>query len=277
MTLFGYKNICFFTVGLFLILSCTQSLDDPVQDNPLDPGNPEYIPPSTSILSGPGEGDTLVTPDLTFRWRGSLPNSDYSYRLNESEWSEWSTDSSVAFRLLDELTHMFEVRTRYETGETEDPPTGVSFTIDAVGGPAYMFRPRLIQVEENEEFSLELMAEEVTDFAIAELLINWDPTMVELLGISVYTESTAFLNSNGGTIISFAEVDTVTGSAVINVGVAAGDPDHVEGTGALFIIRMKAIESGNTEVRVLESSSMRNGSNTEIIMNMVVNGVVEVR
>ena len=277
MTFLGHRNIFILTVGLLLTVSCTESLDDPVQDNPLDPGNPEYIPPSTTILSGPEEGDTLNTPDATFRWRGSLSNSDYSYRLNDSDWSDWSMDSSVSFRLLDELTHMFEVRTRYGSGDTEEPPTSISFTVNAVSGPAYMIQPRLIQVVVGEEFSLELMAEEVTDFAIAEVNFAWDHAVVELIGISIYTDSTAFLKSNGGTIINFVDIDTATGSAVINVGVAAGDPDHVEGTGALFRIRMKAIDSGNTEVQVLESSSMRNGSNTHITINKMVNGVVEVR
>ena len=258
-------------------MSCTESLDDPVQDNPLDPGNPEYIPPSTTILSGPAEGDTLNTPDATFRWRGSLSNSDYSYRLNETNWSDWSIDSSVSFRLLDELTHMFEVRTRYESGETEEPPTSISFTVNAVSGPAYMIQPRLIQVVVGEEFSLDLMAEEVTDFAIAEVNFAWDHAVVELIGLSIYTDSTAFLKSNGGTIISFVDVDTATGSAVINVGVAAGDPDHVEGTGALFRINMRTVRAGDTEVKVQESSSMRNGNNAEITINGVVNGIVEVK
>ena len=261
----------------FLLFGCTKGLDEPTQDNPLDPGNPEYIPPFTTILSGPEEGDTLATPNVTFRWRGSLQNSDYSYRLNDTDWSEWSIDSSVSFRLLDELTQLFEVRTRYGSGETEDPPTSVIFTVNAVKGPAYMLQPRLILVKENEEFSLELMAEEVTDFAIAEVFLDWDPAIVKLLGISIYTDSTAFLKSNGGTIISFVDVDTVTGSAVINVGVAAGDPDHVEGTGALFQINMRTVRAGDTEVKVQESSSMRNGNNAEITINGVVNGMVEVR
>ena len=261
----------------FLLFGCTKGLDEPTQDNPLDPGNPEYIPPFTTILSGPEEGDTLATPNVIFRWRGSLQNSDYSYRLNDTDWSEWSMDSSVSFRLLDELTHMFEVMTRYGSGETEDPPTNVIFTVNAVKGPAYMLQPRLIRVGIGEEFNLQLIAEEVTDFAIAEVFLDWDPAIVKLLGISIYTDSTAFLKSNGGTIISFVDVDTATGSAVINVGVAAGDPDHVEGTGALFQINMRTVRAGDTEVKVQESSSMRNGNNAEITINGVVNGIVEVK
>ena len=64
---------------------------------------------------------------------------------------------------------------------------------------------------------------------------------------------------------------------MINVCVAAGDPDHVEGTGALFRINMRTVRAGDTEVKVQESSSMRNGNNAEITMNMVVNGIVEVK
>ena len=50
-----------------------------------------------------------------------------------------------------------------------------------------------------------------------------------------------------------------------------------EGTGALFRINMRTVRAGDTEVKVQESSSMRNGNNAEITINGVVNGIVEVK
>lgn len=53
-------------------------------DNPLDPENPDYVEPETTILTGPAEGDTVHNSSVTFTWEGNEQTIEYSYSINNS-------------------------------------------------------------------------------------------------------------------------------------------------------------------------------------------------
>ena len=48
----------YITLIVLFILSCAEEF---VPDNPVDPDTPDYVPPIVSIVSGPSEGQTLLT------------------------------------------------------------------------------------------------------------------------------------------------------------------------------------------------------------------------
>ena len=56
-----------------LFWSCDEVTLD--QDNPLDPGNSEYTPPTVTFVSGPS-GETVNTSEVTFSWEGDDLVSD---------------------------------------------------------------------------------------------------------------------------------------------------------------------------------------------------------
>ncbi|MCF2949503.1 ATP-binding protein [Paraglaciecola aquimarina] len=71
-------------------------------------------------------------------WRGfdqwfetSSANLKYSYRVNDGEWSIFSSDTSHAFTNLSPKTYTIEVRSRDADGNTSKSPASLSFTISA--------------------------------------------------------------------------------------------------------------------------------------------------
>ena len=61
MKKFFRKTVLF----LAFILACTMP-EEPVFDNPLDPLNPNYVYPETSIDSGPNEGEVVKNDAVAF-------------------------------------------------------------------------------------------------------------------------------------------------------------------------------------------------------------------
>ena len=273
LKLLRYNKIWFLSVGLLLILSC-EVLEEPDLVNPLDPENPEYIPPKTTILSGPGEGEVLAVPDVSITWRGNIAGSEYSFRLDSSVWSDWGVDSTVLLRLLDEADHLFEVRTRYPSGDIEDPPTSLSFTVDAIKGPAFIFYPRLTNKNTGESFTLELMAEEVDSFAIGEVVVEFDTAFVSFVSAALLSDASSFLGSSGGSVLEFIDLDSDNNIVVINFGVVGGDPPFVQGSGVIAHLIFTGLGKGETSVRINSLSLMRKSDNTTIRVNEFIEGVI---
>lgn len=264
-------------VGLtFGILSCSESLEYPSQDNPLDPGNPTFIPPLTSIISGPTEDETIDTANVTFKWRGNRDDSEYSYRLGELEWSDWSDDSTVLYTYLDELEYIFEVKSRYLSSIEEEQPQSVNFRIDAVQGPSFVIFNRHNVVEAGETFTVDILAEEVSDFFAAKIIIDYDPLRLEVISVIALDAETDFLRQNNAEVIMFSEFDNRTGRISIDLGIWNGDPAGVSGTGAIIQIHFKALDSGSTLLRFNQDSQMRSPDNIPIIINEFPVGLVEI-
>ena len=249
---------------------------DPVRDNPLDPGNPDFIPPKTTVLSGPGESSTVTTADVRFTWTGNQPTSEFSYRLDDADWSDWSRNISASYTFLDEASYTFEVKSRYPTGQEEEQPEARNFTVDAVKGPAFTFYKRHSFPKAGGSFSVDVIAEEVTDLFAASVEVLFDPNLLEVTGITAYDNDGDFFKSNGGDVVPFFEFDNQSGSVWIDIGVAAGDPVGVTGSGALANIQFRALRSGNSPLRFVSNPQMRDPENNSITINMAADGIVEI-
>ena len=258
------------------ILSCSESLGDPSQDNPLDPDNPSFIPPLTTIISGPSEGETLDTADMTFIWRGNRDDSEFSFRLGASEWSVWSDDTTVAYTYLDELEYLFEVKSRYLSGIEEEQPQSINFSVDAVEGPSFVIFNRYNVVGAGESFTVNILAEEVKDLFAAQIIIDYDPLRLEVISVVALDAETDFLRQNNAEVIMFSEFDNQTGQLNIDLGIWNGDPAGVSGTGAMIEIHFIALNSGSTLLRFNRESQMRSPDNIQIIINDYPDGLVEI-
>ena len=75
------------TLLALLFFSCAE---DFVPVNPVDPDNPDYVPPIVSIVSGPTEGQTLLTETAVFTFSGNQESMLFRTRLDSGYWSAGS-------------------------------------------------------------------------------------------------------------------------------------------------------------------------------------------
>ena len=258
-----------------LFISCVYSPDQVGRDNPLDPGNPSFIPPLTTIISGPSEGVILDTADVTFIWRGNREDSEFSYRLGESGWSNWSGGTTVSYTYLDELEYRFELKSRYPSG-TEEEPKSINFTVDAVQGPSFTFFNRHNLVEIGELFTVNIFAEDVEDLFAAKIQIEYNSGTLEVMDVVGRDADTDFLSKNNAEVIMFPEFNNQLGRIKIDLGIWNGDPAGVSGTGAMIDIQFNALSSGTTFLQFTRNSQMRSPDNISITINDFPDGLVDI-
>jgi hypothetical protein len=93
----------------------------------------DTTPPETTITTGIPEftGSSEITIDYAgtddFSSYGSL---EFSYSVDISNWSAWTTFTSVSITGLADGAHIFEVKARDEAGNEDPTPASVSFTVD---------------------------------------------------------------------------------------------------------------------------------------------------
>jgi len=266
-------NFAFFIL-IFGLSGC--SLLEAPEDvsNPMDPNDPDFEPPAVTFIQSPEDGQIVDTCFVRFEWEGNQPSMNYSYRIDDKNWSEWSTDHLIEYQLLDEGNHIFEIKSRYYNSVESDYPQTVSFTVDDIQGPALWIYPRLTEVFVGEQFSVEIIVKDVTDLAIAKIVIEFDDYYLQAQSIQIYDDENAFLLSNGGTIIPFSEYDNTNGAIIIDVGVATGDPASVAGTGAIAKIVFISTHSGNATIQFDTSTELRSPDNRSIIIQEIAPGYV---
>jgi len=249
-----------FALSIGVFCSCEDltdvmgTVEPPVYENPVDPDGNTWVPPSTTITGGPADNSTVTTPAITFTWMGNDNATVFRVRISggvyPGTWSPWSGNTALTLDLLDELDYTFEVQAGYPstTGTPEfvdDTPARRSFTVDAVQGPALRISPRVVLINRNDSFNLEIVAEDVTDLTMLNLRLRFDPARLSFTDLSHGT----FLTSNGGSILQFPiEVDDAAGIIDISLGVAGADPPGVTGTGSVMTLHFHSHASGETDV-----------------------------
>ena len=262
------KKFFILFLGLIVFWSCEEIVVD--QENPLDPGNPDYDSPIVNIISGPGEGEEIDEPQVTFVWEGNELVDFYRYRFNANDWTDWSVETSKTFVYLDEGNHSFSVQSQYSTGDTSQV-TSVLFVVDAVTGPALMFYPRRHQAAVGESVMFQILAEEVANLTAAEFSINYDPAHVEITSV---TQGAIFAVSEES--IFFTEYDNSTGTLSVLTANLGGDEPAVSGTGVLIEIQMNVISTISSELTFSGSEMFRDPENNNINILESVDGLVSV-
>ena len=170
-----------FLILTFLISSCeviNTQVDVNVDDNPQDVENPDYEPPLAIITEG---ADSIITDDfVTFKWTGNSDDCEFSYKLDNDNWSKWKSDSVVTYDYLDEITHLFQVKAKFLTDSVQNIPTTVPFTVNAIEGPALWLHNKKIETSVNDIFFVYIVAEEVIDLAMISLIVNFNPTYLSI-------------------------------------------------------------------------------------------------
>ena len=258
----------------FLTWSC-EIFTDPGLENPFDTTASEFIPPRTKIISGPDEQQTVNTHTVTFAWQGNETSAEYSFSLDSLEWSKWSVDTTATFSLLDEGSHMFQVKSRSPAEIEEDTASVRSFIVDAVQGPALMFFPRRVGVGTNNSFTLEIMAEEVSGLAGLSFEVPYNDPAIDFLDYDVFESSSAFLAKDNATVLTIVENDETDEVLKVALGRAGGTTSGVDGTGTLMNITFQFTGSSGIQIN-LQNCEMQNPQMQDITINEVVECVIEV-
>ena len=227
-----YFPILFLIIIIFI--SC-DAIQEPGLNNPVDPysENQGYIIPKIDTLIGPDDGVTIKDHTVSFAWKGSESTLDFCFNLDGNSWSNWSSDTSVTFRFLDEGEHIFQVKGRSSAEEIETPITAV-FYVDAIQGPALMMVPRKVILNEQENFEVEIFAEEVENLSGLSFVIPYEKSELQLTEATIYKQEKSILTKDGGTVLNIVENDANNQILEVSLGRVSDDQPGINGTGALM-------------------------------------------
>ena len=262
------KKFFILLLGIIVFWSCEDIVVD--QENPLDPGNPDYESPIVNIISGPGEGEVIDEPQVTFAWEGNELVDFYRYRFNANDWTDWSVETSKTFDYLDEGNHSFSVQSQYLTGDTSQVEN-ISFMVDAVTGPALMFYPRANFSSVGSNVTFQVLAEEVTSLTAAQFNVTFDPSKLEIVSVT----QGSLLQLSGESIFN-VEFDNQTGSFSVVTAALGGDQPSGMGTGPLLEVVLTVKETGTSYLEFDGTELFRDPSNNDITINETVDGLVVV-
>ena len=258
-----YRPICLWL--FFFLLSCEDTA--PIRDNPLDDEGGDYIPPTISLLDIV-DGDTLYSESVEFTWEGNELVTDFRYKFDSFDWTDWNESTSATLSYLDEGVHQLSVQSRYLSGDTSNVAS-VSFVVDAVGGPALMFYPRRHFAQAGEIVTFQILAEEVTNLMMSEIHLEYDHSMLEIMSIS---QGSFF--QNGQNSIFLYEINAEAGAIQINTSLLDGDSPSVSGTGNLAELQVKLLQSASATVSFNGSDAFIDSENNNITILEKINGLV---
>lgn len=254
-----------FIIIILLFWSCDEVVLE--QDNPLDPGNPDFDPPVVTFTSGP-QDETVGTSEVTFEWEGNELISAYRTKFNNDSWTGWVTNTSATLQYLDEGSYSFSIQGRYSTEDTSAVVTS-NFGVDAVQGPALMFYPRANFSSVGSNATFQVLAEEVTSLTAAQFNVTFDPSKLEIVSVT----QGPLLQLSGESIFN-VEFDNQTGSLSVITAALGGDQPSVDGTGVLLEVVLEVKATGTSNLEFDGTELLRDPSNNDITINETVGGVV---
>lgn len=248
-----------------LFLSCEE-----IEFNPLDAVNPDYIPPETTIITDIN-ASILDTSAVTISFEGNEAVTEYSYNLDSTGWSNWTDYSYATLDYLDEGLHTFSVKGRYVSMVEDETPANISFTVNAVTGPALMFYPRRhITRELNNPVTFQLIAYEVDSLMSATISLSYDTASLEIQSVG---QGNMLTDTGESMFID----ESASGSLTIHTIFMGGDSPYVSGTGTLASIQVKALVSGSHTLNLDGTQVFKTHTNRSISIQETVNGLVVVQ
>jgi hypothetical protein len=115
-----------------------------------------------------------------------------------------------------------------------------------------------------------MYAEEVSNIAGAEIIVDFDPSMVRVDGWNIGT----FMETAGVDPLSFTEIDNNSGEATLDIAVLGATPDDVSGTGIIASLEITLLAAGQTELTFNNQSTIRDKDNNEVDIVEAVKGII---
>jgi len=265
------KKITLVFVLLLFLFACDSLPKDPGSSgNPLDPTDPNYTPPQVTIIQGPEENEIVNSDTVLFTWEGNHNDMQFRYKMDNTDWSEYSDAISTTFTLLDDEAHRFEVQGKYLTG-TESDPNVINFVVDAISPEAIFLYPRRITTITGSTFEVDLYVDVLDSIAIVSAKINFDPSKLHANNVTFNDASTnGFLLKHGGELISFSNINNSAGLVEIECAVYSGNPRNVSGTGKIAKIYFSHISGSLSNLNILNQSLFRNSHNEPVNINYFI-------
>lgn len=265
-----------FTSVCLININCAVQDDEPDWNNPFYPGDPNFVPIITELINGPDDNEEVSNLPVRFEWVSSYGVNEFNFRMDDSNWSGWGENNFIEYDILDEGEHSFDVKGRYPTLIEEEIPLQRDFTVNAVEGPALMFYPRYNSVSIGTPFSIDLHAEEVNDLMGIYAEVVFDTTILVFEGYQVLDDSSSFLRTTGGQVVSFIESDLFSNIIVANIGIVTGNPPGVEGSGQVLRLNFTTLLNQNTEIYLNETSRMTSSDLSAIRRVKLISGFINV-
>ena len=249
---------------IFVLISCDEIPVEPT--NPLDPNNPDYVAPQVNILN-PSDNVIINTPSITFNWEGNRQEMLYRYAFN-ADWSEWDDLTSIQIDYIDEGAHTFAVQSKYTTEDTSSV-SSISFEVDAVDGPALLFRPRSQTVKIGTKISFSMLAEEVDSLTAASVILKYNP---QQLTIDSVKKGSIFEGATN--MIFHHNINPLSGEITIMTALLGGQTPFISGTGSLAEIEITAKAFSLSTIEFNGSETFRGPTNNIITIKTAIGGRV---
>jgi hypothetical protein len=197
-------------------------------------------------------------------------------KLDAAEWTSYSSTTTVTYIDLDEYDHVFSIQAQYPSGDTGEE-VAIPFTVDAVAGPALMLLPKSFQVSVGAQFDLQLWVDETDPIAGVSTAISYDPSRLRVSSVDfLELDSESFLLLNGGQLISFSEIDNISGIVELDCAVTEGSPRNVAGSGVIARITFEHISGSDATIIISEESIFRNNINNPVNINSLIDSQIAV-
>ncbi len=271
------------SVFLFMV-SCSEP--DLVLDNELDPDNPDFDPPNTTILAIDAihldsDGLSVDVQDPIIKWVGNEDmEMEFRNQLDGQGWSDWSSDLQKQLEFLNEGDHRFLVQGRYLSGTLEDQPDTLDFIVDAITGPALRMSPLKQKVSVGDSVLVEIMAEEMAAVSGAEIIIKFNHPYLTLVEDDIFIGEFFY----GGQVIHFKSITEISSNvSALQLDIAVTGGNITTQDGVIARLRFSAISPGDEKRVWFEPSSttVRDADNIDIWTDLgmapvLVEGLVDI-
>jgi|GEM_PF-7012694 hypothetical protein len=260
------KKIFVLTSGIILILhslcfftSCKKT-SSPVFNNPNDSTGTTFVHPKTELYERPS--DIIYTDTAIYSWRErTTTTKSFSYRLDSSDWSDFSTQKTVTFIFLDEGQHIFSVKGRHENIMSIEIkfPTD-TFFVDAIRERAVYFYERTKIVSPSTVFLYQINVEQMDTFFAARLHIRFDNQKIRVNSVQRGT----FFSEHSLDTIVFSGIDSIdnnNGTATLNIATTGKFTSVGSNNGILIFLSCNSISAGESFFS-FDSVSFRNPQNS---------------
>jgi len=168
-------------VLMLVLWGCTshENLEPP--DNPFDPGNPNYVSPTVEIINGPNESEIVEVTTVTFEWQGNESATEYHYKFDSPNWSDWDESTSKTFDYLDEGIHSFEIQARSVNGDKQVDSLRLEFEVDAVEGISLVAYPYSQEVEVGDTIMVSINILDVENIVALGFELSFSADMIRFM------------------------------------------------------------------------------------------------
>ena len=258
----------YYVIIAILLLSCEEDLQ---LDDLLTSGNQI---PTTHLAT-----ETIDSSTVNLTWSGNDFATLFSYRLEPlsyldtvltyTGWSIWDSLETVTFKNLDDGDYNFHIKSRFTT-DIEEAPQEISFTVNAIDGPALRIYPLYQQVQAGSSFDFYIYVEDAVELAGVSLDVSYNANQ---LSFDNLTQGEPLLNAS----IFLDETNTTADNGTIDIVAIAEDFATINGTKPLAKFTMTANSTSLLDTILINTNSiLRNSGNVEIDIQTYQYGLIEV-